>query len=237
MTAAISNHVCAHCPFLFSETTIGQVEALVLALCCHHRCDWQTYTGKDFFTELGLGAREFYLIASMTSWATCATRTLLNKLAEKGKEETDQSEGKTVKRSADESDTSETKKCKIEQVPSNVHETETDDTHDASSLLVSRESTEETSSIDAGPAVVEDGHMPISDHAPVDVPPPEEYFHPRYGTLTPEDREEVGYQCKKLIDMGRLHYVEKHGFSSRLVKYTTNDFSLENVALLATSSS
>ena len=77
------------------ETAVGEVEALVLALCCHHRCDWLTYTGKQFFTDLGLSAKDFHLVCSMTSWATCATRTFLNKLAERSTERDEEIE--TVK--------------------------------------------------------------------------------------------------------------------------------------------
>ncbi|MEE6513138.1 hypothetical protein FKM82_020614 [Ascaphus truei] len=51
------------------------VAGLVIALCCHHRCDWQHYVGRDFFQEMGLGQREFGLLQRMSSWATCGVRT------------------------------------------------------------------------------------------------------------------------------------------------------------------
>lgn len=47
------------------------VSGLTVALCCHHRCDWRHYVGKDFFRERGLGAREFSAFQRMSSWATC----------------------------------------------------------------------------------------------------------------------------------------------------------------------
>ncbi|KAM3915149.1 tRNA:m(4)X modification enzyme TRM13 homolog [Leptodactylus fuscus] len=50
------------------------VDGIVIALCCHHRCDWQHYVGTDFFKRLGLGQREFSLFQRMSSWATCGTR-------------------------------------------------------------------------------------------------------------------------------------------------------------------
>ena len=56
----------------------------------------------------------------------------------------------------------------------------------------------------------------------------------RYGQLTAEAREEVGYMCKRLLDCGRVHYLQTHGFNTQLVRYTTSEISLENVALLAT---
>ncbi|XP_008835494.2 tRNA:m(4)X modification enzyme TRM13 homolog, partial [Nannospalax galili] len=46
------------------------VAGIVIALCCHHRCDWRHYVGKEYFRALGLGAVEFYYFQRMSSWAT-----------------------------------------------------------------------------------------------------------------------------------------------------------------------
>ncbi|XP_072295277.1 tRNA:m(4)X modification enzyme TRM13 homolog [Eucyclogobius newberryi] len=50
------------------------VIGLTVALCCHHRCQWSHYVGKDFFTQRGLGADEFSAFCRMSSWATCGLR-------------------------------------------------------------------------------------------------------------------------------------------------------------------
>ncbi|XP_035268535.1 tRNA:m(4)X modification enzyme TRM13 homolog [Anguilla anguilla] len=50
------------------------VSGLAIALCCHHRCDWRHYVGKEFFRERGLGASEFTALQRMSSWATCGLR-------------------------------------------------------------------------------------------------------------------------------------------------------------------
>ncbi|KAL7855216.1 hypothetical protein SRHO_G00174060 [Serrasalmus rhombeus] len=47
------------------------VSGVAIALCCHHRCDWRHYVGKEFFRERGLGPREFAAFQRMSSWATC----------------------------------------------------------------------------------------------------------------------------------------------------------------------
>ena len=52
--------------------------------------------------------------------------------------------------------------------------------------------------------------------------------------LTPERRTDVGFQCKRLLDEGRRRYLERHGFSARLVRYVPATVSPENVLLLAT---
>ncbi|CAG5860866.1 unnamed protein product [Menidia menidia] len=52
----------------------GPVLGLVVALCCHHRCEWQHYVGRPFFQQRGLGAAEFHAFCRMSSWATCGLR-------------------------------------------------------------------------------------------------------------------------------------------------------------------
>ena len=31
----------------------SEVGGILIALCCHHRCDWSPYVGKEFLTEQG----------------------------------------------------------------------------------------------------------------------------------------------------------------------------------------
>ncbi len=199
---------------------IGKVESIVLALCCHHRCDWQTYVGKDFFTELGVSAHEFHLICSMTSWATCATRTFLNKLSERG----------TEKPNDDSDDEKDAKRAKLENQDENAN-------NDSDVNVAKNPGEESTKPTDSDTKSDQSHEKEPSEH-PIDKDLVEmgnkNYHHPRYGNLTPEQREEIGYQCKKLIDVGRVKYLESCGFEVKLATYTTSELSLENVAFLAT---
>lgn len=52
------------------------VAGIVIALCCHHRCDWRHYVGKEYFRALGLGAVEFHYFQRMSSWATCGMQKM-----------------------------------------------------------------------------------------------------------------------------------------------------------------
>ncbi|XP_047443346.1 tRNA:m(4)X modification enzyme TRM13 homolog [Mugil cephalus] len=52
----------------------GPVLGIVVALCCHHRCEWRHYVGQRFFQQRGLGAAEFSAFCRMSSWATCGLR-------------------------------------------------------------------------------------------------------------------------------------------------------------------
>ena len=51
--------------------------------------------------------------------------------------------------------------------------------------------------------------------------------------MTPEDREEVGFKCKKLIDQARVLYLREHGFTGELLLYADSAHTLENVVLVA----
>ncbi len=59
------------------------VSGLAIALCCHHRCDWRQYVGKEFFRQKGLGPEEFAAFQRMSSWATCGMRKFGSKITEK----------------------------------------------------------------------------------------------------------------------------------------------------------
>jgi len=53
------------------STEAVQISAALLAPCCHHRCDWRTFTGRNTLSDLGLSESDFNALTSMTSWATC----------------------------------------------------------------------------------------------------------------------------------------------------------------------
>ncbi|ORX59726.1 DUF715-domain-containing protein [Hesseltinella vesiculosa] len=54
-----------------------------------------------------------------------------------------------------------------------------------------------------------------------------------YSGCTHQQREQLGYQCKRLLDMGRVNYLKQHGFDARLVYYADATDTLENCALIA----
>ncbi|KPP79253.1 tRNA:m(4)X modification enzyme TRM13-like [Scleropages formosus] len=68
------------------------VSGLAVALCCHHRCEWRHYVGKEFFQERGLGAVEFAAYQRMSSWATCGLRRANNSKGHYPEEETEECE-------------------------------------------------------------------------------------------------------------------------------------------------
>jgi len=50
------------------------VEGIVIALCCHHRCTWNSYANKPYIEKLGLTRKDFDVIAKLSTWATCGRR-------------------------------------------------------------------------------------------------------------------------------------------------------------------
>ena len=48
-----------------------RVIGIVIALCCHHRVDYQSYVGHSYLASRGFEPREFWLLRSLSSWATC----------------------------------------------------------------------------------------------------------------------------------------------------------------------
>ena len=56
---------------------------------------------------------------------------------------------------------------------------------------------------------------------------------PRYGSLLPERREEIGVKCKRLIDLGRLKFMQANNFDCNLIQYVPLKTTLENYALTA----
>lgn len=73
-----STENCAHdrCTFrdLLPIPLTGEylpiLEGICIATCCHHKCTWETYVGKEFWVNtLGLSPEDFEYICRITSWS------------------------------------------------------------------------------------------------------------------------------------------------------------------------
>ncbi|KAL6426240.1 hypothetical protein ACFW04_009045 [Cataglyphis niger] len=54
------------------------VRGLVLAFCCHHKCEYSSYVGREYLRQCDFTANEFSVLCSIVSWATCAPRLKSN---------------------------------------------------------------------------------------------------------------------------------------------------------------
>lgn len=61
-------------PLLLQQQHCPKLAGVLVALCCHHRCNWPHLVGKEFFTSLGFSPTEFHIISLMSSWAVCGMR-------------------------------------------------------------------------------------------------------------------------------------------------------------------
>lgn len=49
------------------------VTGIIIAFCCHHRCEYASYVGKEYLEQSGFTANEFTILCSIASWATCGS--------------------------------------------------------------------------------------------------------------------------------------------------------------------
>jgi tRNA:m4X modification enzyme len=87
----ISKHLCGGATDLAlrcsvdTQRDIGNVRAIIIALCCHHRLMWNDFVGKEFFHRVNLTPKDFSLIRTLSSWCTNGNR---HRMPEDGKRST-----------------------------------------------------------------------------------------------------------------------------------------------------
>lgn len=58
------------------EKVKHNIFGMLMALCCHHQCSWDTYIGKEFLEKHSFTERDFKLMCCVASWATCGLRKI-----------------------------------------------------------------------------------------------------------------------------------------------------------------
>ena len=46
------------------------VDGVVVATCCHHRCEWRSYVNQEYILSLGFSGEQFGTLCALSSWAT-----------------------------------------------------------------------------------------------------------------------------------------------------------------------
>ena len=181
----ISKHLCGSATDLalrcarHAHQVNGQVRAVIIALCCHHRVVWNDYVGKRFFHRTNLTSKDFSVIRALTSWCTSENR---HRLPEEAKRATI---GK-------------------------------------SSLLIIHSSYS--------------SHVLNLDGIVFEITsttPNERSRYSKQRLFTIEQQEQIGLKAKRLLDWGRLEYMQNHGFEAYLQVYASKSITLENIALIA----
>lgn len=74
----LSKHLCGAATDLtlrciLKNECVPKTDGVFIALCCHHRCEWQSFVGKKFFQDQNITQKDFVLITKMASYAICGT--------------------------------------------------------------------------------------------------------------------------------------------------------------------
>lgn len=91
----VTKHLCGIATDLALRCIVnGKLEGLnvsgiLMAFCCHHRCTWTSYAGKEFLLNVGFTPYEFSALCSISSWATCGSGKPRSKWTEESTEETE----------------------------------------------------------------------------------------------------------------------------------------------------
>jgi len=77
----VSKHLCGAATDFALQSMANYVDAggtldcVMIALCCHHRCEWKYFVGQKYLVQcFGLETvNQFKILCGLTSWATCGT--------------------------------------------------------------------------------------------------------------------------------------------------------------------
>ncbi len=202
-----------------SEPDLGkspEVSGILIALCCHHRCNWASFVGRDHFARMGFTSADFHLICHMSSWAVCGQRPPV-KLQVGG--DTGKSGHLEAMRDANSVEHGDSSLQPPKEESKNGSDNELENY--VSDALLSVEASKPSLSqlpMEAPSGMVET-HVKLKEKTTGYI------AHPK---------ESIGLQCKRLIDTARLMYLSEHGFNARLVYFVDRATSLENVLLIAT---
>lgn len=50
------------------------IRGLIVAFCCHHKCEYSSYVGREYLRQCDFTTDEFPVLCSIVSWATCGFR-------------------------------------------------------------------------------------------------------------------------------------------------------------------
>ncbi|KAL6778027.1 hypothetical protein ACKKBG_A16640 [Auxenochlorella protothecoides x Auxenochlorella symbiontica] len=71
----VAKHLCGAASDFALRAAVEQAprrcRGLGLATCCHHRCSWRAYVGKEWFAERGFAPAEFELVSWMSGGVMC----------------------------------------------------------------------------------------------------------------------------------------------------------------------
>lgn len=73
----VSKHLCGAATDLtlkcMVQGNLNNVKStnFIICVCCHHRCSWSTFVGKEWFILNGIDKKVFNIMIKIVSWCTC----------------------------------------------------------------------------------------------------------------------------------------------------------------------
>ncbi|XP_023948496.2 tRNA:m(4)X modification enzyme TRM13 homolog isoform X2 [Bicyclus anynana] len=214
----VATDLALHC--ISASGVCGRVRGVVLAPCCHHRCERAAYPAA-VLQDLGVDADDFNTLLGIVSWATCGD----GRSRDRRKRDTNGSNGPHNADSNDASGTHNTDKHEAEEAH-NTEDSEANELHDTDKLEA-----KEIHNIDSSEASGTQDHIKSDVLAPDEIA---EELGSKHVALEREQRAAVGRRAKALLDWGRVLQLRARGFQARLVHYVPAGVSLENVCIVAT---
>ncbi|XP_022701024.1 tRNA:m(4)X modification enzyme TRM13 homolog isoform X2 [Varroa jacobsoni] len=191
-------------------------KGLVMAVCCHHRCEWRWYTGKSWLEGLGISEREFQLLASIAGWATCGNESRSTK-------------NRCGRKTEDLSGKNGTAKAQVK-----AKKTLFPDKNGERSLIASIiEPTKSEASETANCGLMRPKELDKKGHISSDVDQEKSGRYQAMG-LSSDRRTEIGYKVKAILDEGRLKYLRSVGMIADRVNFISKIYTPENFAIVAT---
>ncbi|XP_071485589.1 tRNA:m(4)X modification enzyme TRM13 homolog [Diadema antillarum] len=219
------------------------IKGVVMAMCCHHRCSWKSYVGREFLTRVGISSRDFMAIVRMSSWATCGSRDAKDE-AGVGSAETENN----LTKSGDDklSGVSEAHETKVSQSymegerQSTCMEWKGTEPGNLIKRIGRDEKVQDDLMTDGGRSSHGDDLFlrgrdrgKSSEEEASEHPVEQQSIVSTLGLSVP-DREMIGFKCKRVLDMGRLLYLRNHRLKTELVYYVERSITPENALLVAT---
>lgn len=98
----VSKHLCGGATDLALRCMVQgnqngvKSKGFIICLCCHHRCTWNTFVGKDWLVQNGIDKKTFDLVIKMVSWCVCGERQNRNVSLETTEREAERKEREEV---------------------------------------------------------------------------------------------------------------------------------------------
>eukprot|EP00316_Scyphosphaera_apsteinii_P023229 CAMPEP_0119336132 /NCGR_PEP_ID=MMETSP1333-20130426/91200_1 /TAXON_ID=418940 /ORGANISM="Scyphosphaera apsteinii, Strain RCC1455" /LENGTH=573 /DNA_ID=CAMNT_0007346863 /DNA_START=285 /DNA_END=2006 /DNA_ORIENTATION=- len=202
------------------------MNGIVIASCCHHKCDWSSFVNKPFFTSLGFSDSDFVLLTLLSSWATNPTgvrKDCVHSKNEGGVESGTVCGGEARLAGSNETEVGMGSKAggvakAAGHLSANEMSIGDERPRQTSDQCILRDDDDEDQSTESHAEPVA-----LVDQIDKDL-----------GNKVPAaDRLKVGYACKRLIDTARLLYLRKYGYRGWMQQYCAASVSPENVLLIA----